>query len=60
MKSNLIDITVTLVHETEKAWLVNDGSKKVWIPKSLAELEQNGPTWTLTLTERLAQEKGLI
>lgn len=60
MKSSLVDITVILEHETERAWLVNDGSKKVWIPKSWGELEAKGPTWTLTLPEKFASEKGLI
>jgi len=59
-RSTLIDCTVILVHETEKAWLLNDGSKKCWIAKSQAELEPTGPTWTLTLPEWLAKEKGLI
>lgn len=60
MKSNLVDITVILVHSTDKAWLVDDGSKKVWIPFSQGELEQKGPTWLLTIPEWLANEKGLI
>ena len=59
-RSSLIDLTVILVHETEKAWLLDDGSKKCWIAKSQGELEARGPTWVLTLPEWLAQEKGLI
>lgn len=62
MKSDLVDITVMLKHETAKAWLVDDGSEKaVWIPKSNAELEPNrdGRTFTLTLPSWLAIEKGL-
>lgn len=57
MKSNLIDIEARLVHETEKAWLLDIGEDKpVWIPKSAAEFDGE----TLTLPEPLAEEKGLI
>jgi hypothetical protein len=61
-KTKLIDLTVTLVHETEKAWLIDDGTKKTWVPKSWAELEKNpdGKTWTLTINEEQALEKELI
>ncbi len=65
MRSDLIDITVMLHHETEKAWLVSDtGERKdaVWIAKSQAELEPSGGSsmHTLTLPEHIATEKGLI
>ena len=57
MKSNLIDIEARLVHETEKAWLLDAGEKKlVWVPKSSAEFDGE----TLTIPEPLALEKGLI
>lgn len=62
-RSDLIDISVTLVHQTERAVLVDHGGKEnVWVPKSLCEIERdaNGKTWTLTLPEGVAQEKGLI
>lgn len=60
-KTNLIDLAVTLVHETEKAWLINDGTRKTWIPKSWAELEpQPDGTHILTITENRAIEKELI
>ena len=64
MKSDLIDISVSLIYETEKAWLVSDTGQSddaVWIPKSRAELEPSDfGIMTLTLPERFAQEKGLI
>lgn len=63
MRSDLIDISVTLVHETERAVLVDHGgTESVWLPKSACEIERDpsGKTWTLTLPERLATEKGLI
>jgi hypothetical protein len=62
-KSDLIDLTVFLVHETDKAWLVSpDDELKVWIPKSRGELEKNadGKTYNLTIPESLATEKELI
>jgi hypothetical protein len=69
MKSNLIEITLELRHETEKAFLVTDGSTiikkgdttptelKVWIPKSQVENNNDG---TFTMPEWLALEKGFI
>lgn len=61
-KTKLIDLTVTLVHETEKAWLIDDGTKKTWVAKSWVELEKNpdGKTWTMTINEEQALEKELI
>lgn len=58
----LEDITVVLVHSTEKAWLVNDGKTEVWFPKSWGELEKNpdGKSWTLTAEESKLIEKGLV
>jgi hypothetical protein len=57
MKSNLIDIPARLVHETDRAWLLDTGEDKpVWIPKSAAEFDGE----TLTLPEPLALEKGLV
>lgn len=62
-RSDLIDLSVVLVHETDRAVLVDHGGEgSVWVPKSLCEIERDasGKTWTLTLPERVAQEKGLI
>jgi len=57
MKSNLIDIEARLIHETERAWLLDTGGdENTWIPKSAAEFDGE----TLTLPEPLALEKGLI
>jgi hypothetical protein len=36
-ETELTEITVELLHETERAWLVNDGAKEIWIPKSMGE-----------------------
>jgi len=65
MRSDLIDLSLFLEHETEKAILVHDGDKKkaVWLPKSACEVERDAarPRFvTVTLPERLAIEKGLV
>lgn len=62
MTERLADIEVLLKHATKAAYLVNDGTKDVWVPKSQCELAENPTTatHTLTLPEWLAQEKELI
>jgi hypothetical protein len=55
----LVDLTLDLKHETEKAYLVWTGKKgqdPVWVAKSLVERDGRiftMPTW-------LAEERGLI
>jgi hypothetical protein len=57
VRSDLIDIEARLVRETEKAWLLDvGGDESVWVPKSVAEFDGE----TVTLPERMAQEKGMI
>lgn len=58
-QSKLCDITVELLHETNAAWLVDDGDKKVWIPKAIGELKKNR-TYTLTAPEWILKDKGLV
>jgi hypothetical protein len=73
MKSDLIDISVMLRHETQSAYLVADGRTeikkgdtvpselRVWVPKSKVEIEFVGKSSAiLTLPEWLALEKGFI
>lgn len=63
MKSNLIDIIVIIVHETEKVWLLGHGFESyTWIPKSRAEIAPNmdGKTHTLTLEQAFAEEKEMV
>jgi hypothetical protein len=64
MRSNVIDITVQKLHETDRAVLVTDSipEKGVWLSKSLIEIEASatGGLYEVTLPEWLAQEKGLI
>ena len=57
MKEKLVDVTAVLRHETDAAYLIDDGVNKVWVAKSQVEINDDG---TITMPERLAQEKGLI
>lgn len=64
-KSDVIDIEVKLVHETDKAWLVeyNEDEEPVWVPMSVGELEKipnRHNTYTLTIPQRFAEQKGLV
>jgi hypothetical protein len=64
MKSDLIDITVQKVAETDKAVLVTEDvpDNAVWLPKSQIEIEQSATRglYIVTLPESLALAKGLI
>jgi hypothetical protein len=64
MRSDLIDLTVQLLHETDKAVRVTDSTpdKGVWLPKTQIEIEpaDKGGLHVVTLPEWLAEEKGLI
>ena len=55
--SNLVDIAAEVRRETERAWLVFDGEREVWLPKSQCE---RNPDKTFTMPEWLASEKELI
>lgn len=57
MRSDLVDLEARLIHETEKAWLLEtENEPSIWIAKSLGEFDGE----TLTIPKRIAQEKGLI
>jgi hypothetical protein len=60
--ARLTDVEVLLKHETKAAYLINDGTQDIWVPKSQCEIAENPTTatHTLTLPEWLAKEKGLI
>lgn len=66
MKSDLADIDVHVHHETAKAVLVSaDGNRQaaVWLPLSAIEISmRRGSTTaaTVTMTQRMAEEKGLV
>ncbi len=58
---DLVDVTVKLKHETKAAWLVSDGDRDVWLPKSQCELEHGKDmVCIVTMPEWLAVEKELI
>ncbi len=64
-KSDLIDVSMQLHHETPKAILVSDDgdkSKAVWLPLSQIEFEHKGSSGivVVTMPEWLATEKGLV
>lgn len=75
MRSELVDLEVTVHHETTKmqdgedrgAWLVESdvsSPKKIWVPKSQCEVGDRRPApskqATITLSESMAVSKGLI
>lgn len=56
-RSDLVDISAELRHETPNAYLIHDGDRQVWVPKSL--VDHDGRI-TFTMPEWLAIEKELI
>lgn len=64
MKSNLVDLEVLVMVETDKAYLLNDGDKEAWFPKSQVELDRKGRSAddfaTATMPDWLATEKGFV
>lgn len=60
MKSDLVDIECQLKRETLHAWLIFDGSRAVWIPKSKAKLAEDKSGYIITMPEWLAADKELI
>lgn len=57
-ESDIVDIAGDLRHETGKAYLIFDGTKEVWLPKSLVERDAEHNTFAMP--EWLAKDKGLI
>lgn len=55
--SKLYDFAAELKHETANAYLVNDGDKDYWLPKSMTEDNGDG---TFTIPQWLAEEKGIV
>lgn len=64
MRSNVVDLEVTLHHETEKAYKVSTSGEDedaVWVPKAAAEMEfKGGSFYEMTLPEQMAIDKGLV
>jgi hypothetical protein len=65
MRSDLVEVTVLLVTQTDKAVLVSDTGESrdaVWVPKSQIEIEETDRegAYVITLPEWLAIEKGFV
>jgi hypothetical protein len=60
MKKNhdIIEIAGELRRETDKAHLLFDGGKEVWVPKSMCEWDARDKT--MQMPEWVALDKGLI
>jgi hypothetical protein len=56
-ESELIDISVEIRGETDKAYRLFDGATMEWIPKSQCQDNEDG---TFTMPVWLAREKGFI
>lgn len=53
----LVDIAAEIRHETDKAWLLFDGIREAWVPKSQAQDNEDG---TFTMPQWLAEQKEFI
>lgn len=56
-RSELFDLAAEIKAETPKAWLLYDGAKTEWVPKSMVERNDDG---TFTLPLWLAKDKGFV
>ena len=59
------ELEVIVHQETDSAWLVIEGDKKTWLPKSLTQMETDFKGWTpkkgvVLIPEWLAIKKGLV
>lgn len=55
---DLVCISCEIIAETERAFRVYDGAKRVWLPKSQCEYDEANRM--MTIPEWLAMEKELI
>ena len=62
MKSDLVDIQLEILNETDKAVRVSDGEHICWLPKSQIEIERRSKAGgaIVTMPEWLAIEKELV
>ena len=61
--NEMVTIACKIVRETEKAYLINDGSRKdVWVPKSQCKWEPSDAKdeGEMEMPEWIAKDKGLI
>lgn len=62
-RSNLVDVEVIIVHQTDKAVLVKSDEEAdgVWLPLSQCEVDaEPGSVGEVTLPDWLATERGLV
>ncbi len=63
MTDAFFEMTVDIVHETEMAFLVNDGDEETWIPKSMIvesdEIAPGDKTVVISVTGWWAEKEGL-
>ena len=57
-RSDIVDIAGELRRETDAAFLIFDGVREVWVPKSLVEHDPHDKTFAMP--EWLAKDKELI
>lgn len=60
-----VEVSVTFKRETDRAILVNDGDKDIWLPKSQCSIAaedfpEPGEAIEIEVAEWLAKEKGLL
>jgi hypothetical protein len=64
MSKETVEVAVEILEEREASWLVSDGDREVWIPKSQIEDSKDelteGVHTTIEIPEWLAQDRGLI
>jgi hypothetical protein len=53
----LVEIAAEIRHETERAYLLFDGTRTAWVPKSLVEDNGDG---TFTMPLFLAEQKEFV
>lgn len=56
-RTELVDLELELRHETNDAFLLFDGDRQAWVPKSLVEDNRDG---TFTLPQWKAKEIGFV
>jgi hypothetical protein len=61
-KKDPVEFTAELKHETDNAYLVNNGDEDIWIPKSQCEKFEkiSGDHYEIIIPEWLAEAKGII
>jgi hypothetical protein len=57
-ESKLIDIAAQIIGETDKAYLLFDGTRQVWLPKSIVEYDARRKL--ATIPDWAARDKKLI